>query len=212
VKLLLKLTLNLKHFWVLKLKKIKSQLKKKQTEDKEKHKEKKDEHGPVVLHNSRAQVTAIKLANVTHYEGKRVLVRGWILNFRETSKKTLSFFELRDGTGFIQVVFAGDLSVIAHEKELRRECSVAVWGTLTRPPPTNTAKWSGLELQADYWELIGHSPIDLEEKLNLDSNPEVMFDQRHIVVRGEKTSNYLKLRSIALQCFREHSFLKVISK
>jgi len=33
-----------------------------------------------------------------------------------------------------------------------------------------------------------------------------MFDQRHIVIRGEKTSNYLKLRSIALQCFREHFF------
>jgi asparaginyl-tRNA synthetase len=33
-----------------------------------------------------------------------------------------------------------------------------------------------------------------------------MFDQRHIVIRGERTSTYLKIRSFALWAFRCHFF------
>jgi hypothetical protein len=44
-----------------------------------------------------------------------------------------------------------------------------VFGKLVRPPPTNTAKWSGLELQVDFWELIGNSPSELENLLQVQT-------------------------------------------
>jgi hypothetical protein len=38
---------------------------------------------------------------------------------------------------------------------LHRETSLHVYGKVVRPPPTNKAKWEGLELQCDYFEVIG---------------------------------------------------------
>ncbi len=48
--------------------------------------------------------------------------------------------------------------------------------------------------------------MDLEGILNMESGPDVLFDQRHIVLRGEKTSNYLYIRSQAMRAFRDHLF------
>lgn len=44
--------------------------------------------------------------------------------------------------------------------------------------------------------------------LEKESNVDQLLDQRHIVLRGTKTSNILKLRSATTQAFREHYFSK----
>lgn len=41
-----------------------------------------------------------------------------------------------------------------------------------------------------------------------ESNVDQLLDQRHIVLRGTRTSNILKLRSVTTQAFREHYFSK----
>jgi asparaginyl-tRNA synthetase len=146
----------------------------------------------------------IKLCNVLKHEGQRVLVQAWAHQIRE--QKKLVFLELRDGTGFVQAVLDGQVAQAFVSLALHRETSVHVFGKLVRPPPTNKAKWDGLELQCDYFEVIGPSSEELENALNPDAGPDVMFDQRHIVIRGEKTSAYLKIRSFAMWAFRSHFF------
>jgi asparaginyl-tRNA synthetase len=161
---------------------------------------------PIVLKNPDANAQHIKLRDVQAHDGKRVVVSAWLYQVREQSK--LVFTELRDGTGFLQAVFSGDCAKAFQQKAVGREATMRVFGKLVRPPPTNTAKWSGLELQVDYWELIGNSPSELENLLQVDSGVEVMFDQRHMAIRGERTSQYLKIRSYALHAMRDHFFDK----
>ncbi len=45
---------------------------------------------------------------------------------------------------------------------LYREASVGLWGTLYAPPPGKECP-GGLELQVEYWELIGKSDPDIEK-------------------------------------------------
>jgi len=42
------------------------------------------------------------------------------------------------------------------------------------------------EIEVDYWELIGGAPPGGGENLmNKESHPDVQFEQRHIMIRGE---------------------------
>jgi asparaginyl-tRNA synthetase len=54
------------------------------------------------------------LTQIPQYEDKLVEVRGWIHNIRTQSN--IIFIELRDGTGFVQVVLAGKGLVSFHKK------------------------------------------------------------------------------------------------
>ena len=65
-----------------------------------------------------------------------------------------------------------------------------------------------MELPSDYWELVGPSDGELENRINKDSNVEQLADQRHLVIRQLDSVYILRLRSIIIQCFREHFFDK----
>jgi len=146
-----------------------------------------------------------KIIGTTQHEGKRVRVYGWAHHIR--AQKNIIFIELRDGTGFLQCVLAGKkLAHASLAETLKRESSMCIVGTLTRPPPEKHVPkgFEPLELTADYWELVGASSIDLENLINVESNVDQLLDQRHIALRGTRTSSILKLRSVATQAFREH--------
>lgn len=85
------------------------------------------------------------------------------------------------------------------------ESTVTIYGTLKVVPEGKTAP-GGHELQADYWEVIGLSASGddaFTNKLNADANPDVLYDQRHLVVRGETTAGILKARHGVLRAFRD---------
>jgi len=88
---------------------------------------------------------------------------------------------------------------------LKREATVSISGILTLPPPDKKVP-GRFELQADYWELIGPSSADLENTLNTDANVDQLLDQRHIVIRGTRTSSILRLRSVLMKGFRDHYY------
>eukprot|EP01133_Synstelium_polycarpum_P007888 gene7888-9259_t len=134
---------------------------------------------------------------------QRVHIKGWIHQVR--LQKKVVFIVLRDGTGFIQCVLAGDLVHPSIVEDLKREATVSLYGTLTLPPADKTCP-CGVELQVDFWSLIGPSSIDLEGIINVDSNVDQMLDQRHIVLRGTRAGAIMKLRSIAMKAFRDHFF------
>eukprot|EP00002_Diphylleia_rotans_P009998 TRINITY_DN2038_c0_g1_i1.p1 TRINITY_DN2038_c0_g1~~TRINITY_DN2038_c0_g1_i1.p1 ORF type:complete len:521 (-),score=130.53 TRINITY_DN2038_c0_g1_i1:222-1784(-) len=130
---------------------------------------------------------------------KRVKVYGWVHRLRRDGK-SLMFLVLRDGTGFLQAVLSGNLAKTLNAIQLHREASVCVYGILKKDERAE----GGFEIQADFWELIGSSSEELENRLNQESGPETMFDNRHLVLRGSKASTIMKLRSTITQCFRDH--------
>jgi asparaginyl-tRNA synthetase len=108
------------------------------------------------------------------------------------------FLELRDGTGIpalLQTVFAPPLSLTVDALQLHREAAIVVFGTLKAD---DRAK-GGVELQADYWELIGPSDGEAGQRINAETLPDVLADQRHIQIRQLDASYILKIRSFAIQ-------------
>jgi len=164
--------------------------------------ETKKEKQAVVLTKPDTPFTRVPLRHIEKYVGQNVQVSGWVHNYREGAKGLL-FVDLRDGSGFLQCVIAGKPSQIAEAEEIHRDATVHFFGTVTKPPEGKTAKWSGLELQVSYWELVGKSPVEFNEILNDAANPDVLFDQRHIALRGEKFAAYMKLRSHMVNAFQE---------
>lgn len=148
----------------------------------------------------------VKLRDVLQHENQRVKIQAWCYHIRE--QRRLVFVELRDGSGFLQAVFDAEVAKDFVQQKILRESSVAVFGKLLRPPTASksVAKWSGLELHVDSFELIGKSHTDLEGLLNFDSGVETLFDQRHLALRGERTSQYMLIRSQTMRAFREHLF------
>ena len=70
----------------------------------------------------------------------------------------MAFWILRDGSGSgLQVVLTGQLCHTYEALTLSTESSVVVWGTLKSVPDGKSAP-GGMELVADYWELIHPAP------------------------------------------------------
>lgn len=147
-----------------------------------------------------------KIRDLAKHVGARVKVFGWVHHLRTDGKK-LWFIDLRDGTGFAQVVLTGELCMTYEAATLVREASVAVFGTWTKDD-NGRAKGSfpGFELQVDYWELVGPSSSDIDMLFTKDSNVDILLNHRHLVLRGSKASSILRMRSIITQCFREYFF------
>eukprot|EP00163_Fabomonas_tropica_P003953 TRINITY_DN13504_c0_g1_i2.p1 TRINITY_DN13504_c0_g1~~TRINITY_DN13504_c0_g1_i2.p1 ORF type:complete len:514 (+),score=147.06 TRINITY_DN13504_c0_g1_i2:287-1828(+) len=158
---------------------------------------------PLVEDASLPPAERIKIRQAKDFVGKRIKVFAWCHHVRRDGKK-LIFIDLRDGTGFMQTVFSGALASTADALELIRETSICVHGTLKQD---DRAK-GGVELSADYWYIVGKSSVELEGKVNTESNVDVLYDNRHIVIRGTKASSILKCRSIITQCFRDWFFGK----
>ncbi|EFC45891.1 asparaginyl-tRNA synthetase [Naegleria gruberi] len=146
------------------------------------------------------EATRIKVHQVKDFEGKRVQVSGWCHRLRIQGKGLL-FITLRDGTGFLQTVLSGVLCQTYEALTLHLESSVTIKGTVKADPRAPM----GFELVADYWKLVGSSPESLPFGEDV-KDPNILLDQRHLILRGEKTSAILKMRSIILQCFREHYY------
>lgn len=134
----------------------------------------------------------------------RVLVHGWVHHLRQDGKK-LFFIDLRDGTGFAQVVLSGLMCQTYEAVTLCREASIAVYGRWVHDPNKRArGTFPGFELQADYWELVGPSSSELDTRFDHTSGPDVLMNQRHLVLRGQRASAIMKMRSVITMAFREH--------
>ena len=122
---------------------------------------------------------------------KRVIVKGWIHRLRWQGAKLL-FLIVRDGSSpkKVQAVLSGDLCRTLNALHLNREATVKLYGTLA----FDKRAIDGIEMQVDYWELIGPSPAEIESIINTDSNISQLLDQRHIAARGDSLSAIMRLR------------------
>lgn len=80
-----------------------------------------------------------------------------------------------------------------------------IFGTLKKIPGGKTAP-GGHELQVDYYEIIGKAPggeDSFTNQINSEASPDLLLDQRHLVIRGETASNVLKMRAFVMKGFRD---------
>eukprot|EP00112_Aurelia_sp_Birch-Aquarium-sp1_P010881 Seg2302.3 transcript_id=Seg2302.3/GoldUCD/mRNA.D3Y31 product="Asparagine-tRNA ligase cytoplasmic" protein_id=Seg2302.3/GoldUCD/D3Y31 len=89
---------------------------------------------------------------------------------------------------------------------LSTESTVALYGTLKVVPEGKTAP-GGHELIVDFWEVVGLAPSGgVDNIVTEDSHVDTLLDNRHLVIRGDTTSKILRMRSVVMQCFRDHYF------
>eukprot|EP00800_Vazella_pourtalesii_P020916 TRINITY_DN7585_c1_g2_i1.p1 TRINITY_DN7585_c1_g2~~TRINITY_DN7585_c1_g2_i1.p1 ORF type:complete len:563 (-),score=97.90 TRINITY_DN7585_c1_g2_i1:260-1948(-) len=161
----------------------------------------------IEMDKSLPDAVRVKIRDAKEFIGKRVLVQGWIDSKRQQSKK-LIFVILRDGSGFLQCLLSGNQCLTSEALTLSLESTVSVWGELSVVKEGQTAP-GGLEVLADYWELVGSSPGGGTEAIvNESSSIDLQLDQRHLMLRTEPLANTFRLRSVIAQCFRDHYFAK----
>ncbi|EGW29900.1 Asparaginyl-tRNA synthetase, cytoplasmic [Spathaspora passalidarum NRRL Y-27907] len=155
----------------------------------------------------------IKLRTIQDHLETRVLVQGWIHRLRV--QKGVAFITLRDGTGFIQAVLSGDLAKARQTQELTLESTVVIKGVISKLPEGKTAP-GGVELKADYYEIVGLAPSGddaFTNKVQENADPSLLLDQRHLALRGESLSAVMKVRAAFLgavrRFFAEEGLLEV---
>ncbi|KAF2766527.1 asparaginyl-tRNA synthetase [Teratosphaeria nubilosa] len=146
--------------------------------------------------------------------GSRVEVRGRV--HRERNQKGVAFVTLRDGRGYLQCVLTGDLAKCYDAVTLTRETSMLVKGEMWEVPPGAHAP-GNRELHADYFRILGRAPGGddaITNKVQEKGDPQHLLDHRHLVIRGEKASAVLEVRSAVDKAFRdvyEHLDIKQVS-
>lgn len=149
--------------------------------------------------------TKVTIEGAKSFAGKRVRVEGWVHHLRVQG--AIWFIELRDGTGFpglLQCVLTGQLTRTYEALTLCREACVSITGKLVEDARAK----GGLELQADYWALIGPSSSDIENVMNEESDVDVLYDNRHLWLRQLVPATIMRMRSVVLRCMREHFYDK----
>lgn len=156
----------------------------------------------IVEDKSLPEAKKIKLRAIPENINTRVTVQGWVHRLR--LQKGVAFITLRDGTGFLQTVLTGDLAKARITQELTLESSVLIKGVIEKLPEGKTAP-GGVELKADYYEVIGLAPSGDEaftNKVQENADPALLLDQRHLTMRGETLSSVLKVRAALLKSMR----------
>ncbi|XP_071116512.1 asparagine--tRNA ligase, cytoplasmic-like [Haliotis cracherodii] len=145
----------------------------------------------------------IKIKSSVASRNIRVKIFGWVHRLRRQGKN-LMFVVLRDGSGFVQCVMNDKQCQTYDALTLSTEAAIAVYGVIKELPEGKTAP-DNHELSVDFWELVGGSPAGgADNLLNEEAHVDVQLDNRHMMIRGENTSKVLKMRSVVMQCFRDH--------
>lgn len=130
-------------------------------------------------------------------ESSKVIVAGWVDRIRLMGN--LSFINLRDSTGVLQIVAKGKDEL----KELTPESVISVSGTMKQGQKKSGEK----ELVLEDYELINKAetplPIDLvQNTTHLDKR----LDYRHLDLHNPRIQAIFKIQSEILHSFREYFY------
>lgn len=131
----------------------------------------------------------VYLKNIDKYEGKEVLIEGWIRNKRSSGK--IQFLIIRDGTDEIQAVaFKPNLSDEIFNKceSLTLESSVRVYG-IVKPEKRSPAGYEIELTDIDIIQISDEFPIQKKEH-----GITFLLDNRHLWLRSRKQIAMLKIR------------------
>jgi len=145
--------------------------------------------------------TDVAIAQIAAHAGKRVRLRGWLYNLRESGK--LLFPILRDGSGWIQgVAFKKALPAEEFEalRGLGQESSLEVTGTVradARAP-------GGFELDIEHVTVLqavsAAEPYPITPK---EHGIEFLLEHRHLWLRSQRPTAVLKIRHEIIKAVRD---------
>jgi asparaginyl-tRNA synthetase len=143
-------------------------------------------------------MASVYIDQLGQHAGQTVTIRGWVVTTRSSGK--IAFLVVRDGTGYLQVVFP------------RKEVSEAVWnafGTLTQETSVavtgqvreDARSPGGYELTAAGLEVLGPSvdfPITPKEH-----GTQFLFEHRHLWLRSRRQVAVAKVRHVVVQAIHD---------
>lgn len=153
-------------------------------------------------------MTKTNISLVSGMVGQQVTLAGWV-NVRRNMGKIV-FFDLRDRSGIVQVVCAGDLSNGADAvHELRAEYVVSVVGTVAARKPGKGSEGDPLasvEIHATSLTILNAAKtppfeIDTEER---KAREELRMQYRYLDLRHRRVVRNLDLRHRVLRFIREY--------
>jgi len=153
------------------------------------------------------------VGDIVKKEGMEIELFGWVNARRDHGK--LVFIDLRDRSGFVQVVFGPR---VANVSELRLEYVVRIKGEVKKRPPNmvnDKIPTGAYEIDANELEIIGVAeslPLPVDGN-GYDIDEEVRMKYRYLDLRRERMKNNLLLRDkvtrLVREYFSENGFIEV---
>ena len=141
----------------------------------------------------------ISISRIAEYDGRHVLLQGWLHNKRSSGK--LRFLQLRDGTGVVQcVLFKGDVSPDLFERSagITQESSLRVWGIVREDKRSPL----GFEVGVTDFEVVQASePYPITPKAH---GTAFLMDHRHLWLRSSRQHAILRVRSEVIRACRNY--------
>ncbi|UCF09556.1 MAG: aspartate--tRNA ligase [Candidatus Bipolaricaulota bacterium] len=148
--------------------------------------------------------------------GRSVRLSGWVQRRRDLG--ALTFVDLRDTTGIVQLLFDGSDPQVADAHSLNREDVVRVSGTIAKRSAENVnpeMTTGEIEVRVDSLEILNRSatPPFLVEGDGDDATEETRLRFRYVDLRRKRLQRNLRLRHAVFQAMRaelsELGFLEV---
>jgi aspartyl-tRNA synthetase len=141
-------------------------------------------------------------------QGKSVILRGWVNRRRDHGGVT--FIDLRDRSGFVQVVFNPDISPQAHQAAvpLRSEWVIQIQGVVRQRPEgmKNPNLATGeIEIEAQELEILNPAktpPFPINKEEEVDEQTRLRY--RYLDLRHERMTNNLVLRHRIVKFIRDY--------
>lgn len=138
--------------------------------------------------------------------GKNLTIYGWIKTIRNLGG--VIFFEVRDRTGFVQVVVDyNKKNIFEIAKKIGNEWVIKVTGTVRARPKENineNIKTGKIEIYCSELEIINESlPLPFEIDSNVEINENLRLKYRFLDLRREKMKNNLYTRFKISKLVRE---------
>jgi asparaginyl-tRNA synthetase len=151
----------------------------------------------------------VLITDLKNFEGKEVEINGWVANFRSSGK--ISFWEIRDGSGFVQAIL--DAKKLPEEKwnesqKVTLETSVKIIAEVSKHP-----KKDEFELQVkdfSFYNIAEEYPIGKKEH-----GPDFLLDNRHLWLRSSRQWAIQRIRNTLIlatyEFFNKNNFIKIDS-
>lgn len=147
--------------------------------------------------------------------GEKVVVMGWTQTYRQLG--ALTFIDLRDISGIVQLSFAEELSAEAFQKaqNVRNEYVLAAVGTVVKRSSPNPNLPTGMiEIQVDELRILSKSetpPFAIEENSNVKDETRLKF--RYLDLRRPDVQKNLitrhKIAQLARNFYADNGFLEL---
>ena len=126
-----------------------------------------------------------------------ISVAGWIEDIRDIGK--LGFVSMRDFTGLMQVIVAGDL--LDEVRMIPRQSCVLVKGKVQKSKAKNVE----VEIKASKIVLLSKAnhPLPIDPTGRVESSTDKRIDSRALDLRDPRVSATFRVRSFALQTIRD---------